>query len=125
MSDFKDFVDNVLAPVRAGDSSQPAQIILAADGESQTTPPKVPLDELDRRYVAVMDALLVDAQARGAVRVFTDAVTWKLAVVAYQYGPDAVADVLRKLGGHMGNIVENMAAQSEANAAKEAGQQFN
>lgn len=125
MSDFKDFVDNVLAPIRAGDSSQPAQIILAADGESQTFPPKVPLEELDRRYVAVMDALLVDARARGAVRVFTDAVTWKLAVVAYQYGPDAVADVLRRLGSHMGNIVENMAAQSEANAAKEAGQQFN
>lgn len=125
MSDFKDFVDNLLVPIRAGDSSPSAQIILAAGGDSQASAPKVPLDELDRRYVAVMDALLVDAQARDAVRVFADAVTWKLAVVAYQYGPEAVADILRKLGGHMGNIAENLAAQSEANAAQEAGRPLN
>lgn len=125
MSDFKNFVDEVLSPVRAGETGRPEQIILAAASGSPAAPPNVPLEELDRRYAAVMDALLDDAKARGALRVFTDAVTWKLAVVAYQYGPAAVADIMRKFGAHMDSIVESMNAQSEANAAKQAGQRFN
>ena len=125
MSDFKSFVDNMIAPVRSGEGGPPEQIFVPASGDSPSAPPALPEDELDRRYVAVMDSLLADAQARGAVRVFTDAVTWKLAVVAYQYGPDAVADIMRKLGGHLGSIAERMAAQREANAAKEAGHPLN
>ena len=53
-----------------------------------------------------MNALLADAQERNAVGVFTEVVAWKLAVVAFHWGPRAAGDVVRRLGAHLGNLAE-------------------
>ena len=121
MSDFKDFLNKVLAPIRADATTPPAQMILASDVELQTPKQAVADDELERRYVEVMNALIADAHGHNAMNVFTDVVTWKLAVVAYHWGPRAAGDVMRKLGGHLGTLAEAADAQREADASKEAG----
>ena len=125
MSDFKDFLDKVLAPVQADTTHQPARAGAAPEGELQAAKHDVTDDELKRRYVEVMNALLADAHDRNAVNVFTDVVTWKLAVVAYHWGPRAAGDVMRKLGGHLGTLAEAADAQREADASREAGHRPN
>ena len=129
MSDFKDFLAKVLAPVRSDSGIRPAQAIpeLEAEPEPESGSQRqnVPDEELERRYVAVMNELLADAQKHNAMNVFTDVVTWKLAVVAHQWGPRATGDVVRKLGGHLGTLAETADAQREADAAKEEGRSPN
>ncbi len=129
MSDFKDFLAKVLAPVRSDSGIRPAQAIPEPEAEpepeSGSQRQNVPDEELERRYVAVMNELLADAQKHNAMNVFTDVVTWKLAVVAHQWGPRATGDVVRKLGGHLGTLAETADAQREADAAKEEGRRPN
>ena len=129
MSDFKDFLAKVLAPVRSDSGIRPAQAIpdpeAEPEPESGSQRQNVPDEELERRYVAVMNELLADAQKHNAMNVFTDVVTWKLAVVAHQWGPRATDDVVRKLGGHLGTLAETADAQREADAAKEEGRRPN
>ncbi len=129
MSDFKDFLAKVLATVRSDSGIRPAQAIPEPEAEpepeSGSQRQNVPDEELERRYVAVMNELLADAQKHNAINVFTDVVTWKLAVVAHQWGPRATGDVVRKLGGHLGTLAETADAQREADAAKEEGRRPN
>ena len=133
MSDFKDFLAKVLAPVRSDSGIRPAQAIPKPEAEPEPEPEpesgsprqNVPDEELERRYVEVMNELLADAQKHNAMNVFTDVVTWKLAVVAHQWGPRATGDVVRKLGGHLGTLAETADAQREADAAKEEGRRPN
>ena len=129
MSNFKDFLAKVLAPFRSDSGIRPAQAIPdpEAEPEPESGSPRqnVPDEELERRYVEVMNELLADAQKHNAMNVFTDVVTWKLAVVAHQWGPRATGDVVRKLGGHMGTLAETADAQREADAAKEEGRRPN
>ena len=129
MSDFKDFLAKVLAPVRSDSGIRPAQAIPEpeAEPEPESGSPRqnVPDEELERRYVEVMNELLADAQKHNAMNVFTDVVTWKLAVVAHQWGPRATGDVVRKLGGHLGTLAETADAQREADAAKVEGHRPN
>ena len=133
MSNFKDFLAKVLAPVRSDSGNRPAQAIPEpeAEPEPESEPESgsprqnVPDEELERRYVAVMNELLANAQKHNAMNVFTDVVTWKLAVVAHQWGPRATGDVVRKLGGHLGTLAETADAQREADAAKEEGRRPN
>jgi len=108
MNDFKDLHEKVLAP--AGEAK-----------ESRAVPDR----ELERRYVDVMNALLADAQEHNAVWVFTEVVTWKLAVVAFHWGPWAAGDVVRRLGAHLENLAEAAEAQREADSAREAGHRPN
>jgi hypothetical protein len=114
MKEFDSFLAKVLAPIR--DESQPAP-----PGQEQTPPEAVPAGELERRYVEVMNALLADATGRSAVNVFTDVAAWKLATVAYRFGPLVASDILRKLGAHLGKIAEAEDAQREANEAAKEG----
>ena len=129
MSDFKDFLAKVLAPVRSDSGIRPTQAIPEpeAEPEPESGSPRqnVPDEELERRYVEVMNELLADAQKHNAMNVFTDVVTWKLAVVAHQWGPRATGDVVRKLGGHLGTLAETADAQREADAAKVEGRRPN
>jgi len=125
MSDFKDFLERVLAPVRGEAGTEPEQVISKPDAVSESPSQRVPDDEIERRYIAVMNELLADAQKHNAMNVFTDVVTWKLAVVAHQWGPRATGDVVRKLGGHLGTLAETADAQREADAAKEEGRRPN
>ena len=124
MNDFQDFLQKVLAPVQSDTDAQPSPAAPAPKPET-VAPTPVPFDELERRYVKVMNALLEDAQAREAVAVFAEVVAWKLAVVAYHWGPQATGDVLRRFGDHLDNIAKTAQAQREADEAKEAGSQPN
>ena len=121
MSDFKDFLDKVLAPIRAEGDARTGKEAVLPDIAEQVMPQPIPDDELERRYVEAMNALLEDARKRKAVNVFTDVAAWKLAVVAFQCGPHAAGDILRRFGAHLGTLAEADDAQREADAAKEAG----
>ena len=106
MSDFKDFLERVLAPVRDDSQTAPEQVVPTPDVKTESPSPSVADEELERRYIAVMNELLADAQKHSAMNVFTDVVSWKLAVVAHLWGTHATADILRKLGGHLGTLTE-------------------
>ena len=81
----------------------------------------VPDSELERRYVEVMNALLLDAYERDALNVFADVVAWKLSMVAHGCGPRACGDILRRFGAHLMAIAEAEEAQVELNKAKDGG----
>jgi len=115
----------VLAPIQGGARAEGAAPRSAPAGEARARPRAITHEDLARRYVELMNALLANAEEHRAVNVFTDVVAWKLAVVAYKFGPLAAADVMRKLGSHLAGIAEAEAAQREANEAKEAGQRPN
>lgn len=125
MKDFDSFLAKVLAPIRDEAQTEPAPAGSTPPGEEQTPPEAVPARELERRYIEVMNALLADAHERGALNIFTDVVAWKLAMVAYHFGPGAAGDIVRKLGAHLVTIAEAEQAQREANKAKKAGHQPN
>ncbi len=125
MSDFKEFLNKVLAPIGANAGAEHAQVPPAPESKTGLRPKAVGDDELERRYVEVMNALFVDAEARDAINVFADVVTWKLAVLAYHWGPKATADVIRRFGAHLAVIADAAEAQREADAAKDMGHRPN
>ena len=121
MREFKYFLEKVLAPIQIGTRTQAAQVIPEPKEEPESQRQNVPGDEPQRRYVAVMNELLDDAQKHNAMSVFNDVVTWKLAVVAHHCGLRATGDIVRKLGSYLGTLADVADAQREADAAKEAG----
>ena len=125
MKDFKSFLEKVLAPIQGEDRTAHAPAESTAPGEEQRPPEAVPAKELERRYIEVMNVLLTDATERRAVNMFTDIVAWKLAMVAYHFGPGAAGDIVRKLGAHLVTIAEAKQAQREAKQAEKAGRRPN
>ena len=123
MSNFKNFLDKVLAPIRGGAGA--GAVITVPKADEPAPPPAVSEEELERRYVEVMNALFNDAKSRDMMRVFTDVMTWKLAVVGHYWGQAATADVVRRFGAHLASLAEAEQAQREADAAKEAGHRPN
>lgn len=124
MDEFKTFLAKVLEPIEVSADPHTTLTSPGAAGEAADSTPVVYRGPADR-YVAVMNALLADAQARKAVDVFTDVVTWKLAVVAFNWGPRVAGDIVRSLGNHLAHLAEMAEAQHEAEAEKEAGRQPN
>jgi hypothetical protein len=125
MKDFKNFLEKVLAPIQGEARTEHAPADLTTPGKEQTAREVVPDKELERRYIEVMNALFVDAVERRAINVFTDVVTWKLAMVAYHFGPGAAGDVMRKLGAHLVSTAQAEEAQREAKQAEKAGRRPN
>jgi len=125
MKDFRSFLKKVLAPIQGEDRTEGAPAASTAPGEEPAPPEAVPAKELERRYIEVMNALLTDANERRAVNIFTDVVAWKLAMVAYHFGPGAAGDIVRKLGAHLVTIAEAEQAQREAKQAEKAGRRPN
>jgi hypothetical protein len=121
MSDFKDFLERVLSPVRDDVQTEPEQVFPKLETKAESPSQRVPNDELERRYIAVMNELLADAQKHNAMNVFADVVSWKLAVVAHLWGARATGDILRKFGGHLATLTEAAAAQRESDAATKDG----
>ena len=120
MEDFKSFLEKVLAPIQ-GETQTPQAPPAQPDAENGSVAGATPEQELERRYVEVMNALLHDASERGAIHVFTDAVAWKLAIVAHRCGPGAAGDILRKFGHHLAHIASTEQAAQEAREAAKAG----
>lgn len=123
MKDFKIFLEKVLAPIQ--DEGEPALVQSTPPGERLTPPEAVPDKEFERRYVEVMNALLTDAEEHRTINVLTDVVAWKLAVIAYQFGPGAAGDIVRKLGAHLTGIAAAQEAQRESTQAKKEGRRLN
>ena len=120
MSDFKEFLDKVLAPIRgeAQDQAAPAAIVPPPEPKPVV---KVPEDELLRRYIAVANAVFADSLEHHAVPVFADALAWELAQIAHRYGSQATGDILRKFGNHLQRLATADEAQREADKAKGEG----
>ena len=124
MSDFKEFLDKVLAPPRGGaqDKAVPAAIILPPEAKPASA---VPEDELRRRYVAVASAVFADALDDRALPVLADVLCWELAVIAHCYGSPATADIMQKFGVHLERLGAVEDAQREAENAREEGHKPN
>jgi len=71
------------------------------------------IEKLDRLYDE-----LRDSPHRVA---FVDALTWRLAKIAFTCGPYAAGDIVRQYGRHLANIASHDSARREAEAAKAAG----
>lgn len=125
MSDFKDFLDKVLVPVRDDESPKgalPALITLLflkiEDPEAQDPRDILPPGELQRRYVAVMNHLVADAAKRSELAVLTDVVTHTLAEVAFHFGTRGTGDIVRRLGAHLESIGAEEEARRDAESAE-------
>ena len=120
MSDFKEFLDKVLEPIRgdAQDEAGTAMIVLPPDAKAAVA---VSDDELQRRYVAVVNAVFADALERRSLVVFADVLTWKLAMIANHFGSQATGDILQKFGAHLEFLAAAEEAQGEADKAKKEG----
>ena len=124
MSDFTDFLNKVLAPIRS-ESKDTGATESPKTADRPSTLVAISPVELEKRYVEVMNALMTDAREHSAMHVFSDVVTWKIAVVAFHCGPHAAGDILRRIGAHMGHLAEVADAEREAEDAKKAGMQPN
>jgi hypothetical protein len=84
-----------------------------------------PAQQTERRYLQAVDALVDEAMERSEPEVLVEVLTWTLARIASAYGPAATADVLRRLGGHLGDLAqrqrEQETAKREARQAKRKG----
>ncbi len=87
--------------------------------------PKVPAPvsarELEARYVEQINAMVDDATGRRMLQVFVDVAAWKLASIAYDSGPAAAGDVIRRLGFHLQQFALRDHAERQAEAAKAQG----
>jgi len=90
-----------------------AQPSIAAD----LSPPQ----QAEQRYLQAIETLVDDARANGYAEVLVEVLTWTLARIANAFGPPATADVLRRFGGHLGDLAQRARAQEEAKDAKKKG----
>jgi len=120
MSDFKEFLDKVLAPIRgeAQDQAAPAAIVPPPEPKPVV---KVPEDELLRRYIAVANAVFADSVEHRAMPILADVLAGELARIANRYGALATGDILEKFGVHLQRLTAADDAQREADRAKGEG----
>lgn len=96
-----------------------ASALQSADGACEDT--VLSHEQLNERYVKVLNDLARDAATRHAVDVFIDAVAWKMASVALACGPRATGEIVRVIGAWLERLAHIEEAQREAAAAVEAG----
>lgn len=78
--------------------------------------------QIELRYLKQADALVDDALERQSAEILVDVLTRTLARIAVGYGTTAVsADIIRRLGSHMADLVAQRNAEAEAKAAKKKG----
>jgi len=120
MSDFKEFLDKVLAPVRGETQDEAAPAAIAPPPEPKPVA-EVPKDELQRRYTAVVNAVFADSVEHRAIPILTDVLAGELARIANRYGALATGDILEKFGVHLQRLTAADDAQREADRAKGEG----
>lgn len=125
MKDFKQFLDKVLAPIQREAQIRPAPAGTALTGGHRAVPEDLSEREIKQRYVEAINAFYEDALERGATQIFADVLAWKLAAIAYQNGPQAAGDIVRKLGAHLSGIAAAEDAQREAKQSRKAGRRPN
>ena len=125
MKDFKHFLEKVLAPIQREGQIRPTPAGAAPAGGRRTAPEDLSEREIKQRYVQAINAFYEDALERGATQIFADVLAWKLAAVAYQNGPQAAGDIVRKFGAHLSGIAAAEDAQREAKRSRKAGRRPN
>ena len=80
-----------------------------------------PAEQVELRYLAALKTLVDDALEHRQVEILVDVLTWNLARIGYGYGVQSVGDIVRRLGGHIGDIAQREAAVCEAAEEKKAG----
>jgi hypothetical protein len=80
-----------------------------------------PAQQAELRYMAALDPLVDDALEQRHVEVLVDVLTWHLARIGYGFGAQAVGDIVRRVGVHIGAIHAREEAAREAKEAKKAG----
>jgi hypothetical protein len=78
-------------------------------------------EQVESRYMAALQTLVDDALEQRHVEILVEVLTWNLARIGYGYGVQSVGDIVRRLGGHLGDIAQREAAVREAAEAKKAG----
>jgi hypothetical protein len=101
-------------------------IVVAPSGETSAATPALAdsstAEQIELRYTNAVNALLDDAVEHESARILADVLTWTLARMIVSYGTPAVSgDILRRLGEHVGILVERRRAWEEAQQAKEEG----
>ena len=75
----------------------------------------------EQRYLDALETLLDDALEHHHVEDLVEALTWHLARIGFGYGTKAVADIVRRIGGHVADIAEQHSAGQELEQAKKSG----
>jgi hypothetical protein len=84
-----------------------------------------PAQFVEQRYLAAVETLLDDAIENQTTEILVDVLAWNLARIGSAHGPAGLADIFRRVGGHACEIVQRIAAEREAEAARKAGHQPN
>jgi hypothetical protein len=80
------------------------------------------LEAAGARYVEALDGFVVEANENQNMAALVDSLTWTLARIAVGYGASGVtADILLRLGRHLGDHSERQRAQEEANQGRVEG----
>ena len=124
MSDFKEFLDKVLAPIRGDTQNEAAPAAIVPPPEPKPVA-EVPKDELQRRYIAVVNAVFADSVEHRAMPILADVLAGELARIANRYGALATGDILQKFGRHLQRLTAADDAQREADRAKGEGRMPN
>ena len=79
-------------------------------------------EQLERRYLSIINPLLSQAYQQGSMETFADVLTWTLArVIANLDKAWVTGDVLRRIGNYTCQIATTNRAEAEAAAAKKEG----
>jgi hypothetical protein len=106
---------------RESESAMPTVAALEADGIVETHADCSPEQQAELRYLAALETLVADALDHQHTEVLVDVLTWYLARIGFGFGVQALGDIVRRLGAHVGEIAERQAAAREAKAAKKSG----
>ena len=102
-----------------------AVAVAAAPNEPHACPDApadcTPAQQAELRYMAAVQPLMDDALEHRHVEVLVDVLTWHLARIGYGFGAQAVGDIIRRIGAHIGDISARETAAQEAKEAKKAG----
>jgi hypothetical protein len=73
------------------------------------------------RYSDLFDKLLDEARSGSHVDVLVDNLSFIAARIAYDYGPPATGDILRRFGNYLQQIEAHCRAKGEAEQSREEG----
>jgi len=102
------------------EEAQPGASAPQAEGETQVRDIS-PDERAKNHYADVISGLLEDAVKNKTQSALSNVMTFNLAWLVVEYGPNAASHVLERLGSHIGYFVDRNRAAREAEEAREAG----
>lgn len=94
----------------------------SSDASSAGQPADGTHDQLaEKRYLKTLDDLVADAAEAKRMYILADTLAWTVARIAVGCGIAAAGDVLRRIGGYVGQIETRRQAAEEAEQARREG----